>query len=85
MGYQSKTWSLSDEVVAAVEKAKDERGESPNQFFLRLIRQSSPPVLGEHVPYAGIASAGSSSNEGAKLDATPPARELLVELDGEGE
>lgn len=38
MAYQSKTWSLSDEVVEAVEAARL-RGETPNQFFKRLIKE----------------------------------------------
>lgn len=36
MAYQSKTWSLSDEVVAAVEDARS-RGDSPNQFLRKVL------------------------------------------------
>jgi hypothetical protein len=36
MPYQSKTYSLSDEVIAAIEAAR-EQGETPNRFFLRLL------------------------------------------------
>lgn len=68
MGYQSKTWSLSDEVVAAVEKARDERGESPNRYLMRLIAiERTLQIVGSNT----------ADN--------PPARELLVELDGEGD
>lgn len=37
MPYQSKTYSLSDEVVAAIEAAR-EQGETPNQFLRRLLK-----------------------------------------------
>lgn len=37
MGYQSKTYSLSDEVVEAIEAAKA-GGETPNRYLLRLVR-----------------------------------------------
>lgn len=37
MGYQSKTYSLSDEVVEAIESAKA-GGETPNRYLLRLVR-----------------------------------------------
>ena len=67
MGYQSKTWSLSDEVVAAVERAKDERGESPNQYLKRLLKMERTALA-----------------TGSYMVDDPPARELLVELDGEG-
>lgn len=36
MGYQSKTWSLSDEVVAVFEQFKAQ-GVSPNQLLLRIF------------------------------------------------
>lgn len=36
MGYQSKTWSLSDEVVAVFDEFK-ERGVSPNQLLMRVF------------------------------------------------
>lgn len=36
MGYQSKTYSLSDEVVAAIEEARS-RGLTPNKYFLHLL------------------------------------------------
>jgi hypothetical protein len=36
MGYQSKTYSLSDQVVEAIEAAKA-GGLSPNQFLRRVI------------------------------------------------
>lgn len=36
MGFQSKTYSLSDEVVAAIEVARA-RGLTPNKFFLHLL------------------------------------------------
>lgn len=37
MGYQSKTYSLSDEVVAAIDRARAS-GETPNRYLQRLIR-----------------------------------------------
>lgn len=36
MGFQSKTYSLSDEVVAAIDEAKA-KGESPNKFLRRVL------------------------------------------------
>lgn len=36
MAYQSKTYSLSDEVVAAIEAAKAQ-GQSPNQLLRRAL------------------------------------------------
>lgn len=36
MGYQSKTYSLSDEVVAVIDAAKA-RGETPNQLLRRVL------------------------------------------------
>lgn len=36
MGYQSKTYSLSDEVVAAIDEAKA-KGETPNQLLRRVL------------------------------------------------
>lgn len=37
MPYQSKTYSLSDEVVAAIDRARAS-GETPNRYLQRLIR-----------------------------------------------
>lgn len=39
MGYQSKTYSLSDEVVAAIEAARA-AGETPNQLLQRVLVQT---------------------------------------------
>lgn len=55
MGYQSKTYSLSDEVVAAIEAARA-AGETPNQFFTKLIRnaeseQREPVGILPHATY----------------------------------
>lgn len=36
MPYQSKTYSLSDEVIAAIDAAKA-KGESPNKFLRRVL------------------------------------------------
>ena len=36
MGYQSKTYSLSDEVVEAINAARAE-GETPNRFLTRML------------------------------------------------
>lgn len=36
MGYQSKTYSLSDEVVKAIDSAR-ERGMTPNKYLLHLL------------------------------------------------
>lgn len=72
MGYQSKTWSLSDEVVAVIEAAKA-NGETPNQFLRRVLLTERGGVRTEAPLTHSI------------TDTPPPARELLVELDGEGE
>lgn len=45
MGYQSKTYSLSDEVVAAIETARRERGETPNQLLRRVLLGPGAVVL----------------------------------------
>lgn len=36
MSYQSKTYSLSDEVIAIIDDAKA-KGESPNKFLRRVL------------------------------------------------
>lgn len=46
MGFQSKTYSLSDEVVAAIEAARA-AGETPNQLLTRLLVN---PVLHKATP-----------------------------------
>ena len=43
MGYQSKTYSLSDEVVAAIEE-KREAGVTPDRFLWSLIFQAKKPT-----------------------------------------
>lgn len=68
MGYQSKTWSLSDEVVAIIEAAKA-NGESPNQFLRRVLLAERGERDEKEVPLTHSTTAA------------PPARELLVELD----
>ena len=65
MGYQSKTYSLSDEVVDAIERAKA-GGTSPNKFLRSLIG------LDDEVAGNG------ASNEGAK-SAMAPVSTLKVE------
>lgn len=43
MAYQSKTYSLSDEVIAAIAKGAKEYG-SPNKFLkVKLLREDKPP------------------------------------------
>lgn len=72
MGYQSKTYSLSDEVVEAIEAARA-RGETPNQLLRRvLLRISEEPR-----------SMSSAQREPHTTYVTPRERELVVELDGE--
>lgn len=44
MGYQSKTYSLSDEVVEAIEAARG-AGESPNQLLRRILLGDSGAFL----------------------------------------
>jgi hypothetical protein len=46
MGYQSKTYSLSDEVIEAIEAAKT-GGLTPNQFLRRLIGIDAPEENGD--------------------------------------
>lgn len=41
MPYQSKTYSLSDEVIAAIEAARAQ-GLSPNRFLRQLMRLDQP-------------------------------------------
>lgn len=42
MAYQSKTYSLSDEVIAAIAKGAKEYG-SPNKFLkVKLLREDKP-------------------------------------------
>lgn len=44
MGYQSKTYSLSDEVVTAIETAKAQ-GQSPNQLLRRALLDSEGKLV----------------------------------------
>lgn len=46
MAYQSKTYSLSDEVVAAIENAR-ERGLTPNKYLRALIALETATNNGE--------------------------------------
>ena len=69
MGYQSKTWSLSDEVVQAVEEAR-RHGLSPNQYFRQLI--GLDPATTEAIQ-ARVAAKNAVN--------VLPAKELLIELD----
>lgn len=75
MGYQSKTWSLSDEVVAEIERrvqamvATTGSG-SPNRVLRQLLLTPREP--------------GDWYNKLPPDQPPPPARELLVELDREG-
>lgn len=76
MGYQSKTWSLSDEVVAEIERRVQEMtaatgSGSPNRVLRQLLLPPREP--------------GNWYNTLPSDQPAPPARELLVELDGEGE
>lgn len=43
MPYQSKTYSLSDEVVAAIDAAR-EQGETPNKFLRRVLGLDRPQI-----------------------------------------
>lgn len=54
MGFKSKTYSLSDEVVAAIEHAREVKGLSPNRY-LRLLMGIETDTVGvgvEQSPYA---------------------------------
>lgn len=44
MAYQSKTYSLSDEVITAIDAARA-KGESPNKFLRRLLGLGGAPVI----------------------------------------
>lgn len=52
MGYQSKTYSLSDEVVDAIETAKA-RGVSPNKFLRQLMGLDAARVVAEQLSTIG--------------------------------
>lgn len=82
MGYQSKTWSLSDDVVEEIGRRVsamiEETGAgSPN----RVLRQ----LLGLDT-LAHLSSYSGNRIKEAQIDLgepEPPARELVVELDGD--
>ena len=61
MGYQSKTYSLSDEVVDAIESAKS-GGVSPNRFLRELMG------LDSHKDGGGISAAVSVARHIADLE-----------------
>lgn len=93
VGFQSKTYSLSDEVVAAIEDAKA-KGESPNKFLRRMLidarADSAPQRPRCEVCGIGLTSAdlrtGSCPYCKQSFSEYPPepaARDLVVELDGE--
>lgn len=44
MAYQSKTYSLSEEVIAAIDAARL-AGETPNQFLRRVIAAEKPTAI----------------------------------------
>ena len=66
MKYQSKTYSLSDEVVEAIDAARAE-GLTPNRFLRRLLRLDEVAV--------------DDSFRGIPRQSAPLSRELVVELD----
>lgn len=67
MGFQSKTYSLSDEVVAAIEAARA-RGETPNQLLRRVLLGAEPsPAI--YIPPMAL---GNREGFVADLDATSP-------------
>lgn len=90
MGYQSKTWSLSDEVVAEVERRVRlmEKG-SPNKVLKELLFPPAPAaepdkgllhhdVCGVRLTDADLLARRCSY---CKEPLIPPARELSVELE----
>lgn len=74
MGYQSKTYSLSDEVVAAIDAARSQ-GLSPNRY-LRHLMGIEPLVASssETTPFTAVRKADD-----------PAAHELVMELDRDSE
>lgn len=53
MAYQSKTYSLSDEVVAAIEDARA-KGLTPNKFLRRILgidTEDVPDIHGTPITY----------------------------------
>ena len=74
MGYQSKTWSLSDEVVAVFEEFKA-KGVSPNQLLTRIF------AIGKINPNGGDDSDIEEMRRRHQAAMDTPAKELLVELD----
>lgn len=82
MPYQSKTYSLSDEVVAAIESAKA-TGESPNQYLWRLIfggRKASKRDVAQlvasvvTVPISVTTAHAAQGRDATTLDAHGPER-----------
>lgn len=63
MAYQSKTYSLSDEVVAAIEHAKAQ-GQSPNQLLRRALLDADGKLIQRLRPKAQ--RNGTSKTRGGK-------------------
>lgn len=78
MGFQSKTYSLSDEVVAAIEAARA-AGETPNQLLTRLLVN---PMLRKVTP-RGLDDSPEVQRRIAEMDSTSDAQpvDYTVELD----
>lgn len=55
MGFQSKTYSLSDEVVAAIEDARA-KGLTPNRYLRSLIALSAATEAGEFTTLPSVLS-----------------------------
>lgn len=79
MSYQSKTYSLSGEVVAAIEAAKA-TGESPNQYLWRLIfggRKASERDVAQLV--ASVVTVPVSADEADSRDDTAQGRQATLD------
>lgn len=53
MSYQSKTYSLSDEVVAAIEAARN-RGLTPNKYLRGLVLLAAATEAGEYTTLSSV-------------------------------
>lgn len=84
MGYQSKTYSLSDEVIAAIEAARA-RGETPSRFLTRMLltERADVTVVSKSVAKRLDAQKKPSKRErvAQELAESDGASELRVEYD----
>jgi hypothetical protein len=71
MPYQSKTYSLSNEVIAAIEAAR-EQGETPNKFLRRVLGIDKSDIVVLQRQRRPVFQREDRSGE-ARLDAVGPA------------